>query len=258
MRSELAVPVWRGGDPWGALAIGEPRAGVFDGDDVRLVSAAAEQLASALRSADQYGRLESAYIGTAEALAAALEARDTGSTQRAHEVARDAERIGRRLSLPEGELRDLRLGAILHDVGKIAVPEQILRKPGPLTVEERHTVEQHAEAGEDILRSVPFLAGALPLVRHGHERWDGQGYPDGLAGEDIPLGARIIAACDAWNAMQSNRPYHPAMSGDEARGELLSNAGTQFDPSVVNVLLEAVGGYGDGEVAAARSTSPAP
>jgi HD-GYP domain-containing protein (c-di-GMP phosphodiesterase class II) len=122
--------------------------------------------------------------------------------------------------------------------------------------------ELHAVAGEDILRPVPFLAGALPIVRHGHERWDGRGYPDGLRGDEIPLGARIIAACDAWNAMQSNRPYHAAMTDAEARGELLSNAGTQFDPSVVNVLLEAIeeapGYEGGGEVAAARSTSPAP
>ena len=257
MRAELAVPVWQAGESWGALAIADPRPGVFDGDDVRLVSAAAEQLASALRSADQYGRLETAYIGTAEALASALEARDTGSEQRARDVARHAEKVGRLLALPEVELRDLRLGAILHDVGKIAVPERILRKPGPLTADERRTVEHHAEAGEDILRQVPFLAGALPLVRHGHERWDGLGYPDGLAGEEIPLGARIIAACDAWNAMRSDRAYHPAMSGDEARGELLSNAGTQFDPGVVNVLLQAVaGGYDDGDVAAARSTQP--
>ena len=119
------------------------------------------------------------------------------------------------------------------------MPEAILNKRGPLTDEERAIIERHPEAGEQILAPVEFLAPVLPLVRHGHERWDGLGYPDGLAGEAIPLGARIIFACDAWDAMTSDRPYRAAMPEDEARAEMRRAAGSQFDPAVVDAPARA-------------------
>jgi HD-GYP domain-containing protein (c-di-GMP phosphodiesterase class II) len=134
-------------------------------------------------------------------------------------------------------LRDLRYGAVLHDIGKIAVPQAILAKPGPLDPAERAIMERHPLVGEQILAPVEFLAGVAALIRHEHERWDGAGYPDGLAGDDIPLGARIIFACDAYHAMLSERPYRDALPDDQARGELSANAGSQFDPLVVNALL---------------------
>jgi HD-GYP domain-containing protein (c-di-GMP phosphodiesterase class II) len=117
------------------------------------------------------------------------------------------------------------------------VPEAILCKPGPLTPEERAVMERHTIVGEQILAPVEFLTGVRRLVRHEHERWDGAGYPDGLAGEAIPLGSRIILACDALHAMRSDRPYRKALTLDTAVGELRANAGTQFDPRVVEVLL---------------------
>ena len=120
------------------------------------------------------------------------------------------------------------------------MPEAILNKRGPLTPRSAREIERHTVVGEQILAPVEFLAGARLLVRHEHERWDGRGYPDRLAGTDIPLGSRIILACDALHAMTSDRPYRRAMSSEQAWGELQANAGTQFDPRVVAALLDVV------------------
>ena len=152
-------------------------------------------------------------------------------------IADQAEAVGRALGMDEPALQDLRLAAVFHDIGKIAVPESILNKPGPLTPGERAIMERHTVVGEQILAPVEFLAGVRPLVRHEHERWDGAGYPDGLAGEAIPLGSRIILACDALHAMTSDRPYRDALPVGEAMAELRRHAGTQFDPCVVDALL---------------------
>ena len=142
--------------------------------------------------------------------------------------------------MDDAQLRDLRFAAVFHDIGKIAVPEAILDKPGPLTDEERAVMERHTVIGEQILAPVEFLAGVCKLVRHEHERWDGAGYPDRLAGEAIPLGSRIILACDALHAMTSDRPYRKALPREVAIGELRRHAGTQFDPRVVDALLAVV------------------
>ena len=140
--------------------------------------------------------------------------------------------------MSEAELSALRYAATLHDIGELGVPEAILNKPGPLTEDERPAVEQHPLIGEGILSPIEFLADALPLVRAAHERWDGSGYPDGLAGEQIPLGARVLFACDCYEAMTSERPYRPALTPQAAEVELRQVAGTQLDPRVVEALLE--------------------
>jgi HD-GYP domain-containing protein (c-di-GMP phosphodiesterase class II) len=152
-----------------------------------------------------------------------------------------AEAVARRLGLDGDALRDVRYAAALHDVGKIAVPEAILNKSGPLTPAERQEVERHALVGEQILKPVHFLSGVVPLVRHGHEHWDGTGYPDRLAGEDIPVGSRVIQVCDAHHAMTTDRPYRKALSPARATKELRACAGSQFDQRVVEALLEVVG-----------------
>ena len=128
------------------------------------------------------------------------------------------------------------LAAELHDVGKVAIPDLILRKPGPLDPLEEKVMRRHAEIGEAMVLESPGLAVAAALVRASHERWDGAGYPDGLAGEEIPLGARIVAVCDAYSAMRQARPYGAVLSDAEARAELQRCAGTQFDPRVVAVF----------------------
>ena len=250
VRSELVVPIWVGDTLWGAINLEETRPHAFDEDDARLVQTVADQAGSALRSATLYERLEAAYVGTAEALVAALEAKDSYTASHSRAVVERALAVGKTLGMPDDELRTLRFGAIFHDIGKIAVPEAILNKRGPLTAEERAQIERHTIVGERILSTVPFLEPVLPLVRHEHERWDGRGYPDGLEGENIPLGSRIILACDAYDAMISDRPYRAAMSDADARAELLAGAGTQFDERVVAALLqvlEAAGRSGGGE-----------
>ncbi len=241
VRSELVVPLLVDGGLYGVINVEEVRPAAFDEDDLRLLQTVADQAGAALRSAGLYQRLERAYIGTAEALAAALAAKDAYTADHARSIADQAEAVGRRLGLGEQELRDLRLAAVFHDIGKIAVPESILNKPGPLTPEERAVMERHTVAGEQILAPVEFLAGVCKLVRHEHERWDGAGYPDRLAGEEIPLGSRIILACDALHAMTSDRPYRRALPADVAHAELRRHAGTQFDPRVVQALLAEIG-----------------
>jgi HD-GYP domain-containing protein (c-di-GMP phosphodiesterase class II) len=235
--SELAVTV-RDGIVLDVVAEARP---TFDSADARLLETVAEQIGSALRSAAQYEQLERAYLATAEALGSALESKDAHTAEHARSLVRNAEAVGRRLGMSAQELRDLRYAAAFHDIGKVAVPEQILNKPGPLTESEKREVERHVEVGAQILSEVDFLAGVLPLVRHCHEHWDGGGYPDGLAGDTIPLGARVILVCDAHDAMTADRPYRRALAPDAAREEIRSSAGGQFDKRVASAFLEAVG-----------------
>jgi diguanylate cyclase (GGDEF)-like protein len=238
--SELVVPLWVGEELWGAINVEEKERAAFDEEDLLLLQTVADQVGAAMRSAQLYGRLERAYLGTAEALAAALEAKDAYTAAHARSIVELAEAVGQRLGMDEEALRDLRFGAAFHDIGKISVPEAILNKPGPLDPHERLVMERHTIVGEQILAPVEFLENVRRLVRHEHERWDGRGYPDGLAGPQIPLGARIILVCDALHAMTSDRPYRSAMSGEEALEELRRHAGTQFDPAVVAAVLELI------------------
>jgi len=176
------------------------------------------------------------------ALAAAIDARDNYTHDHSEQVVWLATRTARLLGQSATEVERVRDGAMLHDVGKVAIPNEILYKPGALNDDERAIMREHPVIGERILRRTPELAGIAPLVRHEHERWDGCGYPDGLAGEAIPIGSRIILACDAYNAMITARPYRKPMTCGEAIAELERNAGTQFDPEVVAALLEVLEG----------------
>jgi diguanylate cyclase (GGDEF)-like protein len=236
-RCELDVPVVVNGRAWGAISVQSEATDAFDDEDARLLGAVADQLAAALRSASLYEQLERAYLGTAEALSAALEAKDSYTAEHSRSLVQRAEAVGRLLGMGEQGLRTLRYGAVFHDIGKLAVPEAILNKPGPLTAEELAVVQRHTVIGEQILAPVEFLADVLPLVRSAHERWDGAGYPDGLAGEEIPLGARIVFACDTYDAMTTERPYRAALTPAAAQDELRRAAGSQLDPAVVEALL---------------------
>jgi HD-GYP domain-containing protein (c-di-GMP phosphodiesterase class II) len=140
------------------------------------------------------------------------------------------------------EVRMVELAAMFHDIGKSGVESGIIEKPGPLTEAELVEMQRHPEIGERILAPVDFLQPVLPIIRAGHERWDGRGYPDGLAGDDIPLGARIIFVCDAFHAMTSDRSYRKALPEDEAIRRLQEAAATQFDPAVVRVFVDAYAG----------------
>jgi HD-GYP domain-containing protein (c-di-GMP phosphodiesterase class II) len=147
-------------------------------------------------------------------------------------------RVADGLELGARDRRDLEFAALLHDVGKVRIPNAIINKPGPLTDEEWKVMERHTIEGERLLLRVGGLLGEIGrVVRSCHERWDGKGYPDGLAGEQIPLLARIVSCCDAYNAMTSDRSYRQALPAEQAQAELRACSGTQFDPRVVNALL---------------------
>jgi HD-GYP domain-containing protein (c-di-GMP phosphodiesterase class II) len=152
-----------------------------------------------------------------------------------------AESLGTRLRLPASQIESLKVAAILHDVGKIGVPDAILQKPGPLTDEEYDAVKQHPQTALQILGQASFLSSELPLILHHHERYDGGGYPAGLAGDEIPFGARILAVADSLDAMFSRRSYKAGLTVDRVRRELDRCAGTQWDPAVV----EAAAGFLD-------------
>jgi diguanylate cyclase (GGDEF)-like protein len=195
------------------------------------------QLADERMYARKRGRPSVAADQTRDVLIRIMHAKQPSLEDHAGEVAVLCQRVGRRFGMTSEELDELVRAAELHDVGKVGVPDAILDKAGSLTEEEREFVRQHTLLGERILNAAPALRPVAMIVRASHERWDGQGYPDGLAGEDVPLGARIIAACDAYEAMTSDRCYRAAMSHAAACEELRREAGRQFDPEVVASLV---------------------
>jgi HD-GYP domain-containing protein (c-di-GMP phosphodiesterase class II) len=178
---------------------------------------------------------------TALALAAALAERDPQAGVHSRVVSGFAGSVAARLGLDDALREEAEIAGLLHDIGKLALPDRILEKPGSLEPSERAVVQQHPAIGERILREVPGLASIADAVRASHERFDGTGYPDGLAGEEIPLVARIVAACDTWHVMTSDRPYRERLSTDEALGRLRFAAGSQLDPDVVEALRAVLG-----------------
>jgi HD-GYP domain-containing protein (c-di-GMP phosphodiesterase class II) len=182
-----------------------------------------------------------AYRGTALLLGDVVEADDAYTGHHSRDVVALVLSVADEMGLDPHERRQAEFTALLHDVGKIRIPNEIINKPGPLTPEERRVIETHTVAGQAMLETVGGLLGDVgALVRSCHEHWDGSGYPDGLAGEQIPLVSRIVCACDAFNAMTADRPYRRALSVEEAVAELRRCAGTQFDPWVVDAIVERV------------------
>jgi HD-GYP domain-containing protein (c-di-GMP phosphodiesterase class II) len=174
-------------------------------------------------------------------LARMMDLTDPATSEHGRDVAELVPRVGRLLGIEGETLEELELAAQFHDIGKVAVPEIILRKPGPLTDTERRVMACHVEWGAELLRNLPGCAPIATIVRHHHERYDGRGYPDGLRDGQIPLASRVIAACDAYGAMVSDRPYRRALDEEVAADELRDNAGTQFDPAAVAAVLEVLG-----------------
>jgi HD-GYP domain-containing protein (c-di-GMP phosphodiesterase class II) len=216
-----------------ALAVGDD----FGERQLALLGGLAQQAKLAIANASSYESLERTFVSTVEALANALEANDEYTSTHARWITDLSLRVGLELGLDERALKRLELGALLHDIGKIGIPSDVLAKPGPLTAAERRLVETHPELGERIIEPIDRLQPVRPIVRHCHERWDGRGYPDGIAGESIPLESRIIFVCDAYHAMTSDRPYRRRLSHREAVRRLTEASGSQFDPAVVEVAL---------------------
>lgn len=238
LRAGAAVPIAREGSVLGALAAGTTRLGRrFGGSELETLLRLAELGAVALEQARMREELERAVEAGVEAMATAVDLRDDYTGAHSDEVVQLARTVGERMGLGQGQLEELQFAARLHDVGKIGVPDAVLRKPGPLEGVEWEIMRQHPAWGADMLCRVPGLKRVSRIVRHAHERWDGDGYPDQLRRDDIPLASRIIFACDAYNAMTSHRPYREALRPWVAVSELREGAGGQFDPNVVDALV---------------------
>ena len=222
---------------WGVIAAAIPPSEMFADRELELLGGLAQQTKLALQSARNYESLEETFVTTVEALANALEANDESTSKHARWITDLALKVGFELGLEQKELKWLELGALFHDIGKIGIPSAILLKPGRLTPEERAIVETHPVLGERILQPIAQLAEVRRIVRSCHERFDGEGYPDSLAGDAIPIESRIIFVCDAYHAMTTDRPYRSALGKEVARAQLLEGAGTQFDPLVVETCL---------------------
>ena len=184
-----------------------------------------------------YHQLQHTYQQTLEALGAALDSRDVGTESHSRRVHGYSLALAREHGIPEDHLTDLAHGVLLHDIGKIGIPDAILLKPGTLTPDEWKVMRTHPEIGKRLIEKIPFLHGAIPVVWCHHEKWDGAGYPRGLAGEAIPLNARIFSVVDAFDAMTFDRPYSKAIPFDAAIAEIKRCAGAHFDPHVVESFL---------------------
>jgi GAF domain-containing protein len=212
----------------------------FDEHDLEMLTELADLASAAL----EHNRMRQHYDATVqahvEALAAAMDMRDRRTARHAEDVVDLARRVGELLELEPASLLELEFAARLHDVGKIQVPDAVLNKPGPLDPAESDVIRCHSAWGSETLSRIPGLEAVATLVRFHHERWDGSGYPDGLSGARIPLASRIISVCDAYGAMTCDRPYRSAMAAGEALREIRAGAGSQFDPSVVAALMDAL------------------
>jgi len=237
LRSIVSAPLRIGNRTIGIFELGSLVQDAFSDEDRRMLESLASQAAIAIENARLFESTQRTYFETIRSLAYALEARDAYTRGHSERVTALALRVAEAMGLPEDEQRVLGHAGMLHDIGKIGVADAVLNKPSLLSEEDRAIIENHPIFGGTILAPLRFLEKVQVLVKHHHERFDGRGYPEGLAGEAIPLGARIIAVCDAYDAMTSDRPYRKARSRAEAIQEIRAHAGTQFDPAVVEAFL---------------------
>ncbi len=214
----------------------------FSESDLELLTVLANQAATAISNALLYEQLQVSFYETVRSLSNALEAKDKYTRGHSDRVSRYAVGIGKQLGLDSAMLHTLRFAAELHDIGKIAIKEAIIDKSSKLTEEEYETVKKHPELGVDILRPIRFLKPVLPIILHHHERYDGTGYPNGMRGDSIPLGARILNLADAFDAMTTQRPYNKPMSLSEALDMCRREGGASFDPDCVEALIRFLDG----------------
>lgn len=224
----------------GVLVLAQPIEKRFDPETLRLIEGIAREAALLLGYLGLLQDLYAAQDETVSALAQAIDAKDPCTHRHSDRTRSLVRAMAADLRVPEPWIRQIEYGALLHDVGKIGVSDAILRKPGQLTPAEYESMKQHPGIGYRILAPAPFLRPVASIVFYHQEWYNGNGYPEGLAGEEIPLGARLVAVIDAWDAMTSDRPYRKAMTKTAAIAELRRQAGTQFDPKLVDVFLRAL------------------
>ncbi len=233
----LVAPVIVEGSVWGVYQFVRAADDPFQQRDVDTVAMFFQQTSLALENQSMISNREKFYLELVQALADTLDARDSsteGQTRQARALARG---IGKEMALPEDFIYYLEFAALMHDIGNIAIDEQLLKKPGKLTAQEFDTIKKHPELGYKILAPVSLLAPVAPMVLYHQEWFNGKGYPEGLSGEEIPLGARIVAVLDAWGGMTSHRPWRKALSNSQAIEEMKKSSGTQFDPTVVDAFI---------------------
>lgn len=240
IRSSVGVPVELGGDIIGILGLDSSRCDAFAQPDLALLSGLTAQAAVAIERAELFERMRELYLSGIRTLVAAVDAKDPYTRGHSDNVAFYAKRMAQRLGLSEEEVEQIELAGLLHDIGKIGIADTILKKPGPLSREERETMMTHAALGAGILEGNEALATLIPLVKHHHEWHDGRGYPGGLGGGSIPLGAAIIAVADAFDTMTSDRPYRRGRGLEWALAEIEHCTGTQFQPEAAGALLDVI------------------
>ncbi len=238
-RNILCVPVKIKGKVIGVIEAVNKINGLFTKGDLSILTYLADQVAIAIDNAKLYEELKRTFLDTSEALAEAIEQRDPYTGGHTRRVLNYSVAVAREMNLSEEEIENLKLAAILHDIGKIGVEDRILRKQGPLNEEEFESMKKHPEIGAEIIKRISSLKGVIPGILYHQERYDGKGYPSGAKDGEIPLSARIIAVCDTFDAMTTDRPYRKGLGVQAALEELKKFAGIQFDPDVVNGFCEA-------------------
>ncbi|MEO0127464.1 MAG: HD domain-containing phosphohydrolase [candidate division WOR-3 bacterium] len=236
-KSEIAVPLKIGEKIIGVINIESYKKNAFSEKDLELLILVANQASIAIQNSELYSSLKQSYLDSIKTLVSAIEAKDPYTSGHSERVRKYALKIARKLKLPPEEIEELDYAGYLHDIGKIGISDSVLTKPSPLTEEEYEIVKEHPKIGHNILKHARHLSGACEIIKYEHERYDGNGYPNGLKRNEIPIGARIIAVADAYDAMTTDRPYRKALSKNEAIKRLKEGSGTQFDPKVVRAFL---------------------
>ena len=240
-QSAIYIPLASKGDALGVMQVQSYTLNRFSENDQRLLTYVANAAAISIENSRRYAELQDSYMRALLALAKATDARESCAADHSQRLADWAVEVALCMGCNESEVQDIRWAGLFHDIGKTVVPEAILRKTGPLTSEEWEVIRRHPQASEQILAPLKKLQGVVPLVASHHEHYDGRGYPRGLKGEDIPLGARILSVVDAYAAMTDERVYRKALSQAQVMTELRRGAGTQFDPYVVDMFLALLG-----------------
>jgi HD-GYP domain-containing protein (c-di-GMP phosphodiesterase class II) len=238
LRPALFIPITNNKKAIGAVRIWMKRSRVFTEEEIRFMTILASQAVSSVRDIKLTEDLETNYFNIIHTLVLAVEAKDPFMKGHSRRVTNYALRVAQRLGLDEEEIKLLYYSGELHDIGKIGISDKILNKPGKLTESEFEIIKRHPVKGVQMLQPLKFLEKGLPTIKHHHERFDGNGYPDRLKADQIPLTARILACTDSFDAMIFERPYKKRLTLQEAIEELKINSGTQFDPEVVKAFLE--------------------